>query len=258
MGSIPRATPQPDGSIIHTVGACETLSGLEFTYGVSIDQIRQLNNLQSNIIYPGQQLIIQGPQQAAPPTDAPASPTATPADVAEEPDTSTGDSGDTGGDAPVSDDALAKGTICVLSWEDVNENRLREPQEPMLAGITFMLTDSGNSSNSETYTTDGVEDWHCFTELDPSNYTVTWTAEDFLPTTDQTWIADLTAGETLNREFGAVQGEGSSSEAEGEEDSGGLPPLVTAGIAALGVIFLLTGIGAAGYFFLARRAQISS
>lgn len=258
MGSIPRATPQPDGSIIHTVSACETLSGLEFTYGVSIDQIRQLNNLQSNIIYPGQQLIIQGPQQAAPPTDTPVPPTPTPSEVAEQPESSTEGGGGTGGEAPVPDEALAKGTICVLSWEDINENRLREPQEPMLAGVTFMLTDSANSDNTETYTTDGVEDWHCFSELSPSNYTVTWTAEDFAPTTDQTWIADLTAGETLNREFGAVQGEGGAAETNNTEDKGGLPPLVTAGIAALGVIFLLTGIGAAGYFFLARRAQISS
>src|SRR5579859_1095877 len=38
-------TPQPDGSVIHTVRKGETLAGIAQAYGVSIDQIRQLNDL---------------------------------------------------------------------------------------------------------------------------------------------------------------------------------------------------------------------
>ncbi len=251
QGSIPQATPQPDGSIVHTVQRCETLIGIAVTYDVTLEDLRRLNNLSTDVLQPGQQLIIQGPQAPAPtatPEVQPATPT--PAEVAEQPDG--GDAGSTDAQPP---EIEASGTICVMSYDDMNRNGTREPQEPLQAGITFLVTDSISSATTGTYTTDGQEDYHCFTELAPGNYTVTWTADSFTATNDQTWIANLAAGTTLPHEFGVAAANSSASGETNGERSDGLPPLVTAGIAALGIIFLLTGIGAAAYFFLARRAS---
>jgi len=76
------STPQSDGSVIHVVGVGETLWGIAVSYGVTIDDIRQLNNLGTGavIINPGQQLLIRPADASAP---APASaPTSVPPEAA--------------------------------------------------------------------------------------------------------------------------------------------------------------------------------
>lgn len=74
----PTATPVP-GRITHTVQRGETLSRIALQYGVSVQQIVQLNNITNpNLIYPGQVLVIQeGPAPTATPTNTPR-PTDTP------------------------------------------------------------------------------------------------------------------------------------------------------------------------------------
>jgi len=52
-------TPQEDGSIVHTVKYGQALSTIATWYGVTIDQIMQLNNLINENIYVGQTLIIR-------------------------------------------------------------------------------------------------------------------------------------------------------------------------------------------------------
>jgi len=55
------ATPQPDGSIKHKVLYGQTLLGIAEAYGITIDQLRTLNEMpaQSTIIWPDQELLIQ-------------------------------------------------------------------------------------------------------------------------------------------------------------------------------------------------------
>lgn len=63
------ATPQDDGSIVHTVKYGQTLYTIAVWYGVTIDQIKTLNALTSNNIYEGQTLIIrQAPSMTMTPT----------------------------------------------------------------------------------------------------------------------------------------------------------------------------------------------
>lgn len=241
-GSIQKATPQADGSVVHTVQRCETLIGIAVTYNVTLEDLRRLNSLQSDVLYVGQQLTVSGPVA---PTAVPATPTPTPAQAAEV-------TQEVEQQEPAVEDL--PGTICVMSYEDLNSNGIREPEEPKLSGVTFLVTDSGTASNVATYTTTGLDEPHCFTELLASTYTVTWTASGYAPTTEQSWIANVAPGATVSREFGVVGAEDAAENSD--ESAGGLPPAVLAGVAALGVIFLLTGIGAAGYFFLARRSQV--
>jgi LysM repeat protein len=64
------ATPLPDGSIVHEVGPGESLWFIALSYGVKIEEIRQLNGLPegSTDIYAGQKLIIRPAGAATPGT----------------------------------------------------------------------------------------------------------------------------------------------------------------------------------------------
>jgi hypothetical protein len=73
-----RQPPQPDGSQIHIVQAGDTLAAIAFAYGVTVEEIRELNNLRgTRWILVGQRLLIQpappvGLQPAASPSPQPA------------------------------------------------------------------------------------------------------------------------------------------------------------------------------------------
>lgn len=57
---------QPDGSIIHTVQAGDTIDSIAYAYGLTRKQLMDLNQLQSaNFIFPGQKLIIKPADTAA-------------------------------------------------------------------------------------------------------------------------------------------------------------------------------------------------
>ncbi|MFO3797711.1 MAG: LysM peptidoglycan-binding domain-containing protein, partial [Anaerolineales bacterium] len=51
-------TPQADGRVIHIVQSGQTLWSIAIAYGVKVDDLRRLNNLVGNTIYPGQKLFI--------------------------------------------------------------------------------------------------------------------------------------------------------------------------------------------------------
>jgi LysM repeat protein len=63
------ATPEPDGSIVHTVETGQAPWSIAAAYDITLDQLVALNNLGKNpVIYVGQKLIIQ---PAATPTPTP-------------------------------------------------------------------------------------------------------------------------------------------------------------------------------------------
>jgi hypothetical protein len=51
-------TPGPDGRIIYIVQANDTLLGIALLTGVPIEQLRALNNLSSDTIFEGQELLL--------------------------------------------------------------------------------------------------------------------------------------------------------------------------------------------------------
>jgi len=53
------STPNTDGDIFHEVQAGQSLWQIAIDYGVKIDDIKRLNNLFSNDIYPGEKLLIK-------------------------------------------------------------------------------------------------------------------------------------------------------------------------------------------------------
>jgi hypothetical protein len=67
------STARPDGAIVHVVQSGQSLWAIAIAYGVKIDEIRNLNKLASNEIYPNQELIIKYA-----PTSTPEPPTPVP------------------------------------------------------------------------------------------------------------------------------------------------------------------------------------
>jgi len=74
---IVKATPNPDGSIIHIVRYGQTLSGIAYVYQVPLNDLLRYNNLTiDSTLYVGQHIIVRPAQITATPTLSP-TPTAT-------------------------------------------------------------------------------------------------------------------------------------------------------------------------------------
>lgn len=72
------STPNAEGAIIHVVQAGESLIGIAEAYGVSVDEIKSLNNLDSDEIFAGDTLIIHPASTATPTATATSTATDTP------------------------------------------------------------------------------------------------------------------------------------------------------------------------------------
>jgi hypothetical protein len=71
------STPNPDGSIIHTVQSGQTLIGIAQAYGVLVAEIKDLNNLTNDDIYVGDKLVIRLASTPGPSSTSTASSTPT-------------------------------------------------------------------------------------------------------------------------------------------------------------------------------------
>ena len=257
------ATPDASGRIVHTVQAGDTLSSLAFRYGVTVNQIRELNNMSSDTVVLGTNLVIKAGEGAAT-EEPPEEPTEEATEeVTEEP---TSEEETTGEDSdeevaeveePTEEETTAEvGSVCVNSYNDTNGNGVHEPGEPKLAGVTFAVNDG--SETVDTHTTVAEGDFHCFDGLPVGTYVVSWTGEDLTPTTEQQWTTQVTAGSIQTREFGAQPAdEAALDDADTSlSDGDGLPTWLLALLGALAVFIVLGGLGAIGYFFLVRRQKI--
>lgn len=72
MAYVGTVTPQPDGSIIHTVKPGEVLINIALAYGVKLSELYSLNNYNDKtVIYPGEKVKIKGPNPTSTPTLTP-------------------------------------------------------------------------------------------------------------------------------------------------------------------------------------------
>jgi hypothetical protein len=93
------------------------------------------------------------------------------------------------------------GSVCVLSFDDRNGNRFRDPGEPLLPYAVFSLSDARHVVG--TYSTNGLHEPYCFTELEPIVYFVSeMDPPGFESTTHDSWGISLQNGATINLEFG--------------------------------------------------------
>lgn len=96
--------------------------------------------------------------------------------------------------------------VCVLMFDDANQNRVRETGEGLLAGGTIALSLDG--ATVETHQTDGTSEPHCFEELSPGDYIAAATPPDGygLTTAAQLRLNVRVSDKPVNAVFGAAQG----------------------------------------------------
>jgi hypothetical protein len=201
------------------VGAGESCLSISLKTGVSIEQLRALNNtLDENCtLMEGQELLLAVVEATPLPpqtTPTPEGPTPTPFN--------------------------GNGSICVFLYNDINGNALAEENEAAIPGGEVSLTDrQGEISLVET-TLFGLEPL-CFEDIPEGEYNVSVAAPDgYNPTTLMNYALALKAGESSILDFGAQQ---SSSAAPTPVSEGGRSPL----LGILGGILVLIGIGMGVY-----------
>jgi len=147
---LPTPTPRPDGAIVHIVQPGNTLYGIALQYGVSVDQIKELNAGSigsSGLIRVGQELVIAIPSVTPTPSPVPVSPT------------------------PAASPTAETGSICVLAFHDRNGDGFRQgEEEELLPNAVFSLRDAAGLVGQ--YTTDGLSEPYCFDGLAAGTYTV--------------------------------------------------------------------------------------
>ncbi|MEP6988046.1 MAG: LysM peptidoglycan-binding domain-containing protein, partial [Chloroflexota bacterium] len=103
------------------------------------------------------------------------------------------------------DPSAVTAQVCVLLFDDANQNRIQETGENLLAGGVISLLKGTDSAGS--YTTDGKGEPHCFDKLGAGDYVVSASAPSGygLTTPDQLRV-QLQPGTTINLVFGAAKG----------------------------------------------------
>lgn len=235
-------TPLPDGRILYTVQAGDTCTRIQLLYNITLEQLRQLNqniNTDCTNIIPGQQLLVGTGGPAAAPTITPGpSPTPAPPTVTPTPFSGTTE-------------------ICVLLFEDINGNALRETGENVIPGGAISVTEV-TGKYSKTLQTAAPADptayqGTCFTDVPEGKYNIGVAIPDsFSPTMSLTYTLDVKAGDTAYVDFGAQSRESSAAQPSGTPSSGGgTSPF----LGLVGGLLLLGGLGLGWYALRLRSPQ---
>lgn len=233
-------TPLPDGRILYEVQAGDTCIKVALLHGISVEQLQQLNtNLNADcVLVTGQLLLVGtgGPAAAASATPGPAptlgAPTITPT-------------------PPV-------GTteICVLLYDDLNGDALRQTDEQVILGgaISVTETDGKYSETRQTAAPDptAAYDGTCFTDVPEGHYNVGVAIPDnYNPTTTLSRTLDVNAGDTAYVAFGAQPRDTGEAPQPAAGASSGPSPI----LGFFGGLLLLGGLGLGWYALRMRGSQ---
>lgn len=94
--------------------------------------------------------------------------------------------------------------VCLLAYEDTNQNGVHDPQELPFAGIGVNLVGQEDLIIGTHVTTESM-DFFCFEGLSAGTYTVRFEeSPNHTPTTENIASLTLAAGQRLRLEYGAV------------------------------------------------------
>jgi murein DD-endopeptidase MepM/ murein hydrolase activator NlpD len=231
-------TPLPDGRIMYKVEPGDTCSRLQLLYGIRFEQLRELNqniNADCSNLQPGQDLLVGtgGPAPAVSITPGPP-PTAGPPTATPTPFTGTTE-------------------ICVLLFDDLNGDAMRQENEPAIAGGAISVTEI-NGKYSKTLETAINPDptayaGICFSDVPEGTYNIGAAIPDnFNPTVSLTYTLNVNAGERDFVDFGAQSRETTAAGPTTPAASSSTSPL----LGILGGLLLLGGLGL-GWFALRLR-----
>ena len=226
------ATPGADGRILYFIAEGDNCSSVALNHGITVQQLRQFNTrLDENCtLIPGQQLIVGLAAPVTAPTAGAAS-TPTPLSVTPTPFSGTTE-------------------VCILLFDDVNGDALRQETEFGIDGGAVSLTNL-NGSYSQTQTTTSAIDpdlvepiRSCFDKVPAGKYNVSMAIPDgYNPTMSLSYTFDVKAGDRASVDFGAQSRTLTSGETATTEQGGSRSSV----LGVVGLLLLLGGIGL-GYF----------
>lgn len=217
-------TAGPNGRIIYTVKAGDSCTSVSLLTGVPLDELRLLNNLDSDcLLAEGQELLLGIYQEMTP----------TPGEIL----------------TPTPILALATPftgnvEVCVYLYEDLNGNALAEENElPLANGVVSLANFFGTISRTGN-TTDSTDPL-CFSDVPEGEYNVSVAIpEGYNATTIVNYPLTVKPGDKAILDFGAQpKGESQTdiSETNGADENSSLL------MAILGVTMVLSGIGLGFY-----------
>ena len=227
------ATPTAgaDGRILYKVQPGDSCIRVAVLNGISVEQLRELNkNLDADCtLIEGQDLLIGLVGPAASPTPGP-SPTPLPPTITPTPLTGTTE-------------------ICVMLFDDMNGDALRQETEPAVAGGAISVTETNGaySASQVTVINPDPEAYQgmCFTDVPEGNYNISvGVPENYNPTMELSYKLDVQAGDRAFIDFGAQSTQETVSTAAGPQEPGDGRSVL---LGVLGGILLLGG-AALGWF----------
>ncbi|HSQ38679.1 MAG TPA: LysM domain-containing protein [Anaerolineales bacterium] len=230
-------TPGPDGRIIYIVQAGDNCTSISLKTGVSIELLLGQNpTLDCNLVIEGQQLLLGlGGPAAYTPTPGP-SPTPTIA-----PPTPTPFAGTT--------------EVCILLFDDLNGDALRQPTEFGLDGGQVSVTDINGAYSKTERTVSAIDPdteepiRTCFADVPEGTFNLSMAVpEGYNPTTNIAYRLEVKAGDRAFVPFGA---QSKSVQAVTPEEPDPSPNSPLMGI--LGAVFLLGGLGMGWYALRLRK-----
>jgi len=218
-------TPRADGRIIYIVKEGDTLISISIIMGISVEKIKELNNLKDDEIFANQELLL-GLAGPAPETGATPGPTPTVTPLLPTPSPKPG-----------------SGNLCILLFNDVNGDSTRQETETSIPGGAISVRNTSGSVNLTQETTVGEEPF-CFNEIAEGEYNIgVAVPSGYNPTTDSSYILALNAGDNTYIDFGAQVRDEITIEELPEEGVSGTKRSPLLGI--IGLFFLLGGVGLA-------------
>jgi hypothetical protein len=243
-------TAGPDGRIIYIAQPGDNCIRIAAINGITVEQFRQYNSQRidencSNIIV-GEEYLIGIISVEGTPTAGPA-PELAPPTVTPTPFTGTTE-------------------ICVMLFNDINGNAIREETEPAVAGGAVSVTEINGeySAALETFIPANPDEYQgiCFTNVPEGSYNITVGIPDnFNPTMELTAALEVKAGDRDYVAFGIQSKDivadagaptGSSEEEAGEAEQ---PQSRSPILGIIGGLFLLGGIGLGYYAWRSSRPE---
>ena len=231
-------TPGTDGRIIYIVQAGDNCFRVAALHSITVDQLRQLNSkLDENCtLVEGQELLIgvvAAATATAPANLAVITPTVTPTPI----------TGTT--------------EVCVLLYNDVNGDAMRQETEPAIAGGAVSVTEINGkyTGSQDTVIPADPEAYQgiCFSETPAGTYNITVAIPDnYNPTMELSYSLDVNAGDRAFVDFGA-QSQDVVVDPGAEEAANGGGGSTVLGI--FGAILLLGGAGLGYYVWRSGKPE---
>jgi len=232
------ATPGPDGRILYTVVEGDNCGQVALLHGITVDQLRQLNSRldQNCTLTVGQQLVVgvvsSAPTAGPAPTLPPPTATATPVSGTTE--------------------------VCVLLFNDMNGDTLRQENELGIEGGAVSLTNLNGSYSQTQNTTSAVDPDtgepvpSCFVDVPSGDYNVSMAVPDnYNPTRSLSYTLTVKAGD--HDEVGFSAQSKTLTVNEPTETQGGSNRSSLLGI--FGILLLAGGVGLGYYAYRSSQPK---